>query len=407
MVWRAMRLSLRQMRHRPQKTVLAVVGIAFPVCMIFLQLGFLGAVIESAESVLGRLQFDVLLHSPAYSTVGDAGEVPRERLAQSLAVDGVTDVTPLAIGNAIWRGEQEVQRDGRLVDSLERAVSPTIDARGREPIGIRPLMVFGVRSGTQPFTIPEIVRASPRLIRPGTVLMDRKSHRRFGQTDPGTQAEASGQAVEVIGNFSLGTGFAADGAIVVSEDDFARLTGRTLPDGTAPVSLGLVEADGDPGRVAQTLNAILPPDTRATPRETVIARDRRHWVYEEAIGLIFCFGVGVAFVVGMAIIVQILTSDIADHEKEYATLKAMGYSGSHLSRVVESQAIVLAILAFAASLALTYWLLDMLCQSWVNLPVRLWWWRIAVTFALTLGMCYASARMAIRKVQTSDPAGLF
>ena len=48
---------------------------------------------------------------------------------------------------------------------------------------------------------------------------------------------------------------------------------------------------------------------------------------------VFAFGAGVVlgFVVGMVICYQILTSDVADHLPEYATLKAIGYTNRYLS----------------------------------------------------------------------------
>ena len=44
------------------------------------------------------------------------------------------------------------------------------------------------------------------------------------------------------------------------------------------------------------------------------------------------------------IVYQILFSDVQDHLKEYATLKAMGYTHGYLSGVVLQEAIILALL---------------------------------------------------------------
>ena len=51
-------------------------------------------------------------------------------------------------------------------------------------------------------------------------------------------------------------------------------------------------------------------------------------------------------IVGMVIVYQILFSDISIHLREYATLKAMGYSQGYLRQVVMGAALILALLGF-------------------------------------------------------------
>jgi hypothetical protein len=49
-----------------------------------------------------------------------------------------------------------------------------------------------------------------------------------------------------------------------------------------------------------------------------------------------------AFVVGVVIVYQVLSTDVNAHLKEYATFKAMGYSNTYLLGVVFEEAIILA-----------------------------------------------------------------
>jgi putative ABC transport system permease protein len=58
----------------------------------------------------------------------------------------------------------------------------------------------------------------------------------------------------------------------------------------------------------------------------------------------------VSFIVGTVIVYQILYTDIRDHMKEYATLKAMGYSGRYLFNMVLQEAVILAVAGFCARL---------------------------------------------------------
>lgn len=52
-----------------------------------------------------------------------------------------------------------------------------------------------------------------------------------------------------------------------------------------------------------------------------------------------------AFVVGVVIVYQVLSTDVNAHLKEYATFKAMGYSNTYLLGVVFEEAIILAFTA--------------------------------------------------------------
>ncbi len=48
-------------------------------------------------------------------------------------------------------------------------------------------------------------------------------------------------------------------------------------------------------------------------------------------GIIFGFGVIIGVLVGIVIVYQVLSTDVADHLSEYATFKAMGYPQNFLS----------------------------------------------------------------------------
>ena len=84
----------------------------------------------------------------------------------------------------------------------------------------------------------------------------------------------------------------------------------------------------------------------------LVAWERRYWEEATPIGFIFAFGSLMGLVVGMVIVYQILFSDIASHLREYATLKAMGYSNWYLGRAVLSAALILAVLGFLPGFAL-------------------------------------------------------
>ncbi|MBU4399689.1 MAG: FtsX-like permease family protein, partial [Planctomycetes bacterium] len=122
--------------------------------------------------------------------------------------------------------------------------------------------------------------------------------------------------------------------------------------------------------------------------------------------LIFQLGVVVALVVGTAIVYQVLSSDVANHLPEYATLKAIGYGGGYLAGVVLQQAAMLAVLGFLPGLAISavlYWL----TRAMARVPIEMTVGRVFFVFGLSVLMCTISGLGALRKVRSADPADLF
>jgi putative ABC transport system permease protein len=91
----------------------------------------------------------------------------------------------------------------------------------------------------------------------------------------------------------------------------------------------------------------------------IVQRESRYWIQTTSIGFIFSLGVLVSFVVGTVIVYQILYTDIRDHLREYATLKAIGYNGQYLFKVVLQEAIILALMGYVPGLILALGLYEL------------------------------------------------
>ena len=239
--------------HDRRRTAVGVLGVAFSAILMFMQLSFLGAVRSTATTILDKLDFDILLVSPAYLYLYDAGSFPRLRLDQARSVAGVREVVPLYVGFNMW--SRHSAAPGGAGGSTDRSE----EERG--------IFVIGYNLSDQPFERTKLaalnmrirvpdgstcqeVRGRQELVtlkRPDTLLFDRLSHRDFGpleELDPcyeTSDAALDSRAparllvghrdVQVVGSFDLATGFGADGAIVVGDQNFSRLFGgRSLND---------------------------------------------------------------------------------------------------------------------------------------------------------------------------------
>jgi putative ABC transport system permease protein len=127
---------------------------------------------------------------------------------------------------------------------------------------------------------------------------------------------------------------------------------------------------------------------------------------ESPIAFIFSFGVSMGFFIGVIIVYQILSTDVNSHIKEYATFKAMGYSNNYLLGVVFEEAIIIALIGFIPSGAISLGLYQLAANA-TNLPIFMTVSRASFVFVLTLLMCMISGSIATKKLQSADPADMF
>jgi len=215
----------------------------------------------------------------------------------------------------------------------------------------------------------------------------------------------NGRRIRIGGLFEVGNSFGINGALITSDLNFLRMFPDRNP---AQVSLGLVQLE--PGAVAaqvrDAIAAALPPDIVVLTKEQFKAMEIAYWDSSTPIGYVLNLGVVMGLVVGAIIVYQILFSDVQDHLREYATLKAMGYTNRYLSGVVLQEAAILAVAGFIPAIALSLVVYKVSADA-TNLPLRLTLDKAAIVLGLTLVMCAIAGLLAMRKVRSADPADVF
>jgi putative ABC transport system permease protein len=371
-------LALLNLLHQRVRTCVAVLGVTFAIVLVFMQLGFLGAVEATATLLFERLDFDLLLVSSEYREVNRPGKFPLARLQQAEAVDGVERAVPLYLGFHLWRNSDTRQR--------------------------RLIMVLGFRPSDHAFRLPEIGPVLPQLQLVDNVLIDRRSRREFGRQEAGVTTEIGVHKVHIVGQFTLGGGFAADGLIIGSDQTFARIFDGPLD----RANLGLIKLrpGASPEKVAANLNRILPVDVRVWTRTSLEAREQNFWLWNTSLGMIFVLGVFVALLVGAVFLYQVIANDIASHLAEYATLKAIGYGSGYLSRVILVQALILSVLSYIPALFIALALYAFTRQR-AAIPIDMTLVRAVRVLVMASLMCFLSGLFALHKVKAADPADLF
>jgi putative ABC transport system permease protein len=386
MQYRRTFLAWLNLTHSWRRLGLAVLGIGFAVLLMTMQIGFRNAMLDSTVAAIEQMNADIVITSAARYTLNVTEQFSRRRLYQARSVAGVAAAYPLYI-----------ETRGALLENPSTGVS-------------HPVRVFAFEPTDPALLIPGIAQHQAQLQLPDAALFDTKSKREYGPITTDTRTNLSGQPVRVVGTFALGTDFANDGNVAISAATLNRLFRRegTIDAGLGQVDIGLLKVA--PGaRVADIktrLLALLPNDVRVLTKQEFKNQEKRFWARSTPVGVIFGMGTAMGFLVGILFCYQILYTDIADHMAEFATLKAMGYDRRYFSGVVVQQALLLALFGFVPGLAvsaLLYWWLGAATGMLLDLNV----WRMLLILLLTVGMCLASAALAIRKVLSTDPAELF
>jgi len=99
-------LAWKNLVHNKVRTAVALAGVGFAVILIFMQLGFLGAVRKTATQIYDALEFDLMLRSPTYLHLTEPRAFPRERVFQAASLPEVKKAKPFYLGLSEWQAPQ-------------------------------------------------------------------------------------------------------------------------------------------------------------------------------------------------------------------------------------------------------------------------------------------------------------
>jgi len=381
-----------------------VLGVAFALLLIFMQLGFRGAVGNTATIVYGKLSGDLVMRSPDYVHLYEPRTIDRSWMNRVASHPDVEAVDPFFIMLHRW---QNPVKNEKCSDA--------------PPDGsFRTVGMMGFQLDRPVIQVDELSEKIDLLKDPDALLIDRATRaeygpencKRFSDEDIEKFTEMGGRKTRIAGHFKLGTGLATNGAVLVSDVAFGRRAGIDV---RQRVSLGLVRLK--PGKDETAVRkAVVDWLSQREPRSALAVQiltmdeqkrwERKRWLNETPIGMIFSMGVGLSFIIGAAIVYMVLATDVASRLPEYATLKAMGYSPSYLAQTVLQQAWLLSVAGYLPAFC-TAMVLYQITSSLSGIPTFMTWERAFGVFGLSLLMCTLAGLLAVRKLLKAEPASLF
>lgn len=373
-----------QLTHNPMRFAAALVGVAFANVLVFVQLGIMNSMGTATLHPYSFFDADVMISAPDANALTDGGNVARQWLLQALADPDVTEGMGLFIGNVPW-------------DRRESDIS---------------LTTFGIDPSKPDFVAPEIAGDLPLLEVQGAVLIDRLA-RGLNRDEAAAirpqspiAFETQGRTLTAYSTFAGGGGFGGDGYMIVSDQTFLSLFAARRSAAPDHILLRLRPGADAQATVLRLRALISDPALRIRTYLDAAQEELTYQQTRRPTGIIFGFGVLIGVLVGIVIVYQVLSTDVADHLREYATFKAMGYGQRFFIGIVLEEALILGTLGFLPGVTVGATILTVMGKV-TTLPLAVTWSMAVIVFTGTVVFSALSGVIATRRLAAADPADLF
>jgi putative ABC transport system permease protein len=378
-------LAWRQLVDDRKRMAAAIMGITFGIMLMLFQLGLYNGIMAMVVLPHHILRGELVMVSPNYEYFGSSMEFSRRRLLQARSLPEVESTAPLYLGFLQWANPV----NGSIKMIFAMAIDPD----------------------QNPFVIPEIANHVDAIRDPESVLFDTLSQEDYGPVpalfrDRGVvETEAERKRVRVTGLFTLGHTLAASAVVVMSDEAYFRIR-PDKPRNMANVGMIVLKAGADPDAVARRLRRILPGDVEIVRREEFMKAEQDYWAKRTPIGFVSAAGMLVGMLVGGIVVYQILYTDVNDHLRQYATLKAIGLADSFFVMLVLQEALLLMLLGFIPAALLTA-VLNHEARVMAHIPTSLSVGDLVIVLTAVAAVCLIAGVLATRRLRTADPADVF
>jgi putative ABC transport system permease protein len=372
----APKLAFQNLVHDRVSLSVTLTGIVFSVVLIAVQCGLYIGSERTIAAVLDQTKADLWIVPIGTKSFDDPNMLNgRERFA-ALSVDGVAEAEDLVVSFASWRKPKGGNTTVLVVGS---------DRNGE---------------GLKPWNIVE--GSLDELAAPNAIAVDKVYLEELGIDGLGATAEVNGQKVSVTALTNGIRSFTTMPYVFTSLQRAQKLFDMG-PEQSQYTILRL-----KPGADIATARSELSyrlPDVEVLSHKEFHDRSIDYWMFSTAAGTGLIAGSILGLVVGIVIVAQTLYASTKDHLNEFATLRALGASGSYIHQVILIQALISALLGYVIGISLCLLLVWLATDTSFTLVITPGLG--LALFIVTILMCTMAAMAAIFKVTRIDPSGVF
>lgn len=365
------------LQHR-MRLIAALSGIAVALLLLLLQISILEAARAKVTALYDDFNFDLAILPDTYEFLLSGGSIDRVDLEIARATGDVLDTYGLNVENAHWTELPSKQMTYNFLIGLDEPGSFVRD--------------------------PDIRAGWSLLSSPHAILADRYSQPSVGPVSIGTEAEIAEKRVHVVGQFNLGLFFYAEGGTITRNVNFYGFTGRD----PRLISIGLLQLKPgiSPDKARGDLIQALPSDTVVVTRDQLLHDERAYFLSTKPVGIMLYISMIIACLVGAAIIVQVLSTEVSNRMNEYAVIKAMGADLPFVYGIGMAQAGLLGLGALLPATLIGAVILAAVAVR-THLDTYVGPSLMLTMLGVALALSAASGAAVVSRVQRADPAELF
>jgi len=348
-------------------------GVAVAVLLIVLVLGLYRGIYDQAGRLATRAPSNLwVTQAGSPDPSHGASVLPDSALGAIEEVDGVAAVQPLLARSMMIGTESNDGVASVLVLSLPDG-----------PLQLETAEAFGVSDlpSSSEIALSGIVADDLGVARGDTVFLG---------TTPLRVSEVSPIVESAFG-----------GAVFVNTDDAQRLFALSASFSFALVALS---PGADVPRAEKAIESAV-PGANALTSEAFANTTRRE--VEEGFLPVVAVLIAVAFVVGLSVISLTIYTSTVERIRDYGVLKAVGATSGQLLSVVARQSLAVALIGFAAGVALAVGAGQLLGEAVPEFVTLYRWQDVIAVLAAALLMSALAAAVPVRRVAGVDPAIVF
>ena len=373
-----MALALKSLTYEWRRFLPAVVAVGFSGLLVLLQAAIILGIFSLSSLYVTRSSADLWVGYPGVQSI-DLGRPIAGRAELFLRMDARIDrVEKFVWGSGVWRTPDH---------------------------GMVNVYLVGVDTGMQAMALANALSPAlrSRLAAPNAVLVDSADLGKL-QATVGDRAEINGLRVRIAGVTSGMRGLGGVNVIAslattrrldpaaAPKDDVAYFLARTVDPADAATAVKDLESTGKK-RGFEVLTAA-----------DFAARTTRYWLLESGAGVAFVFGSVVAVLVAVVITSQTLLAAVSASIKEYAALRALGFSMPALRAIVLAQSFWVGAAGMATAGLFT--LVLAAAARLQGVPIVMSGVMLASAGGLILIVALLSGLVALRRVARADPVTL-
>ncbi|MFG6095964.1 ABC transporter permease DevC [Leptothoe sp. ISB3NOV94-8A] len=390
-MFRTFSVAWAQLLHQKVQTIVTILGVAVTAILLFMQVGFRVGLLESSTQLPASFQSDIVLISSSSIAFSVAVPFSERRLNQVLAFEEVESVTPIYITMIFVKRLEEQPKFMSSMQVIAFPLKPNVmDVPGlAENLDKIKDDNFFLLDG----------RSRPEL---SSLIAEIKNNGRVSTEITSIGFER--KKVDLVGLFEMGASTFYNGNLITSEANFLKIFG--LGQGEIIAGLVHVKPGVDVPQLISRIKSYLPDDVKIMSRKELIREDKAFIETSSPMGIVILFAMLFSILIGIVVLYQVLYQNISRFAKEYATLKAIGYSQRFLVEIVLEQVFVFAILGYIPGFIASCFVYDALSAA-TKMKFLMSFNIAAFVLFVIFFICTVSGIIATNKLKEANPVDVF